>query len=115
MYIKRHLETVLAELATQYPCILLSGPRQVGKATLIQHLPDAGKREYISLDDLDLRTMAKKNPKEFLQIHKPPVCIDEIQYAPELFPYIKMIVDTNRRPGDFILTGSQIYRLMRAD
>ena len=113
MYIKRHLESVLADLTTQYPCILLSGPRQVGKTTLIKHLPDAGKREYITLDDLSHRAMAKKDPKAFLQLHKPPICIDEVQYAPELFPYIKMIVDTNRRPGDFILTGSQIYRLMR--
>jgi len=113
MYITRHLESVLSGLTAHYPCVLLSGPRQVGKTTLIQNLPDAGEREYINLDDLDLRTMAKTDPKGFLQIHKPPVCIDEIQYAPELFPYIKMIVDTNRRPGDFVLTGSQIFRLMR--
>jgi len=113
VYIKRHLETVLIELSAQYPCILLSGPRQVGKTTLIQNLPDADKRKYVTLDDLDLRAMAKNDPKGFLQLYKPPVCIDEIQYAPELFPYIKITVDASRRPGDFVLTGSQIYHLMR--
>ena len=113
MYIKRHIESVITEVAKEYPCILISGPRQVGKTTVVQNLKEDIPREYISLDDLTLREAAKRDPKLFLQTHKPPVCIDEIQYAPELFPYIKMIVDKNRRPGDFILTGSQIYRLMR--
>ena len=113
MYIKRHIETVVTELLSQYPCMLISGPRQVGKTTLIQNLHEDKQREYITLDDMALRTAAKADPKTFLQDHKPPICIDEIQYAPELFPYIKMIVDKTHRPGDFILTGSQIYRLMR--
>ena len=113
MYIKRHIETVATDLLKEYPCILISGPRQVGKSTLIQNLVEDKPREYISLDDMALRAAAKADPKTFLQDHKPPICIDEIQYAPELFPYIKMIIDKHRRPGDFVLTGSQIYRLMR--
>jgi len=104
---------VLRNVLKEYPCVLLSGPRQVGKTTLIQNLKESIHREYISLDDISLREQAKNDPKLFLQTYKPPICIDEVQYAPELFPYIKMIVDKNQRSGDFILTGSQIYRLMR--
>ncbi|MDR3263763.1 MAG: ATP-binding protein [Clostridiales bacterium] len=114
MYIKRHIEQVVSSLIKEYPCILISGPRQVGKTTLIENLQEAVPRTYISLDDIAVRDMAKNDPKLFLQIYKPPICIDEVQYAPELFPYIKMIVDKNHRAGDFILTGSQIYRLMRS-
>ncbi|MDR0697172.1 MAG: ATP-binding protein [Christensenellaceae bacterium] len=113
MYIKRHIETVVSDLLKEYPCMLISGPRQVGKTTLIQNLKEDKPREYITLDDIALRSAAKSDPKIFLQDHKPPICIDEIQYAPELFPYIKIIIDKYHRPGDFILTGSQIYRLMR--
>ena len=113
MYIKRHIEAVVTDLLTQYPCILISGPRQVGKSTLIQNLKEDKPRDYISLDDMALRLAAKSDPKTFLQDHKPPICIDEIQYAPELFPYIKMTIDKHHRPGDFILTGSQVFRLMR--
>ena len=113
MYIRRHMEKVLKDTLNEYPCVLISGPRQVGKTTMIQNLAEDFPREYVSLDDIALREQARSDPKLFLQTYKPPICIDEIQYAPELFPYIKMIVDKNRRAGDFILTGSQIYRLMR--
>ena len=70
-------------------------------------------REYVSLDDLTVREMAKNDPKMFLQLHKPPIIIDEVQYAPELFTYIKIHVDTHHNPGDFWLTGSQIFSLMK--
>ena len=70
-------------------------------------------RGYVSLDDLNMRDMAKNDPQLFLQLHRPPVIIDEVQYAPELFTYIKIHVDKHHTPGAFWLTGSQIYRLMR--
>jgi predicted AAA+ superfamily ATPase len=70
-------------------------------------------REYVTLDDLNEREMAKNDPKMFFQIHRPPIFIDEVQYAPELFPYIKMHVDKNHAPGDFWLTGSQVFKLMK--
>jgi predicted AAA+ superfamily ATPase len=70
-------------------------------------------REYVTLDDLTEREMAKNDPKMFFQIHKPPVFIDEVQYAPELFPYIKMYIDKTHNPGDFWLTGSQVFKLMK--
>jgi len=70
-------------------------------------------REYVSLDDLNVRNMAKNDPVLFLQIHKPPVLIDEVQYAPELFTYIKIYIDEHHSPGDFWMAGSQIFRLMQ--
>ncbi len=114
-YIKRHMEEVVQALSKSWPVILLTGPRQAGKTTMLRELAARENigREYVSLDDLNMRELAKNDPKMFLQLHKPPVLIDEIQYAPELFTYIKIHVDEYHGPGDFWLTGSQIFRLMR--
>ena len=113
-YIKRAMEDTFLRLSKEFPALLLTGPRQVGKTTMLQKLTEdeAINREYVSLDDLTERQMAKNDPKMFLQIHKPPVFIDEVQYAPELFTYIKIHIDQNHRPGDFWLTGSQVFKLM---
>lgn len=70
-------------------------------------------RKYVSLDDLSLRDLAKNDPALFLQINPPPVLIDEVQYAPELFTYIKIHIDKEGKPGDYWLTGSQVFSLMR--
>lgn len=112
VHINRHMEAVVSKILTEYPCVLISGPRQVGKTTLVKSLKEERPRKYVTLDNIAHRQLAKTDPEMFLQTYAPPVCIDEVQYAPELFPYIKIIVDNNRRPGDFILTGSQIFRLM---
>ena len=114
-YIERHMEKLIIELSKSYSAILLTGPRQAGKTTLLQQLAEKEniQREYVSLDDLSNREIAKNDPALFLQIHKPPILIDEVQYAPELFSYIKIHIDEHHNPGDFWLTGSQIYRLMR--
>lgn len=114
-YIKRFMEDVFLKLNEQYPAILITGPRQVGKTTMLQRLIELeGKsRHYVSLDDLNVRALAKSDPAMFFQIHQPPVFIDEIQYAPELFTYIKISVDQNHRPGDFWMTGSQLFKLMQ--
>ncbi len=112
-YIKRSLETIVSELTAQYPVIMVTGPRQVGKTTMLQKLMEGTERGYVTLDDLTERDLAKRDPELFFQIHKPPILIDEIQYAPELFPYIKIYVDKNKEPGAFWLTGSQIFRLMK--
>lgn len=113
-YIHRHIEQYIAELTKTWSAILLTGPRQSGKTTMLKSLAEKEKigREYVSLDDLTMREMAKNDPKLFLQLHKPPVLIDEVQYAPELFTYIKIHIDEHHNPGDFLLTGSQIFRLM---
>lgn len=112
-YIPRTLEKVVSEVTKEYPVVLVTGPRQVGKTTMLQKLMEGTDRGYVSLDDLNERNLAKTDPELFLQLHKPPVLIDEVQYAPELFTYIKMHVDRNRVPGSFWLTGSQVFKLMR--
>ena len=114
MYITRHMEKPVMELNEQYPVLLLTGPRQVGKTTMLEHLIEVeGKgRKKVSLDDLTLRELAKTYPKMFFQLYQPPLLIDEVQYAPELFPYIKIMVDERHQPGDFWLTGSQLFKMM---
>ena len=112
-YIKRALENVVSQVTKEYPVVLVTGPRQVGKTTMLQKLMEGMDRGYVTLDDLNERALAKSDPELFLQLHKPPVLIDEVQYAPELFAYIKMNVDKNHEPGAFWLTGSQVFKLMR--
>ena len=112
-YIRRSLESVVGSVTQEYPVVLLTGPRQVGKTTMLKKLMDGTERGYVSLDDLTERALAKNDPELFLQLHKPPLLIDEVQYAPELFPYIKILADREHTPGAFWLTGSQIFRLMR--
>lgn len=112
-YISRNLEKVVSEVTKEYPVVLVTGPRQVGKTTMLQKLMEGTDRGYVSLDDLNERNLAKTDPELFLQLHKPPVLIDEVQYAPELFTYIKIHVDKNHDPGAFWLTGSQVFKLMR--
>lgn len=114
-YIVRHMEQKVLDLSKSFSALLITGPRQAGKTTMLKELAkrEGIGRNYVSLDDLNTRDMAKNDPKLFLQLHKPPVIIDEVQYAPELFTYIKIHVDDHHMPGAFWLTGSQIYRLMR--
>lgn len=112
-YISRSLEKVVAQVTGEYPVVLVTGSRQVGKTTMLQKLMEGTDRSYVSLDDLNERSLAKTDPEMFLQLHKPPVLIDEVQYAPELFTYIKIHVDKTHKPGDFWLTGSQVFKLMQ--
>jgi len=112
MYIKRAIEDTVVKTSTMFPVLLLTGPRQVGKTTLLQTLAEA-ERKYVTLDDPDVRYLAKHDPALFMQRYTPPVLIDEIQYAPELLPYIKMYVDTSKQKGDIWLTGSQAFQLMK--
>ena len=111
-YIARNLEKVVLEATKEYPVVLVTGPRQVGKTTMLQKLMEGTDRNYVSLDDLNERNLAKTDPEMFLQLHKPPILIDEVQYAPELFVYIKIHVDKYHNAGDFWLTGSQVFKLM---
>lgn len=114
-YIVRHMEQKVLRLSESFSALLITGPRQAGKTTMLRELAarEGIGRGYVSLDDLNMRDMAKNDPQLFLQLHRPPVIIDEVQYAPELFTYIKIHVDEYHEPGAFWLTGSQIYRLMR--
>lgn len=112
MYLSRTLETHVVHASNTFPVVLLTGPRQVGKTTLLQQLVTVPRR-YISLDKLSVRDLAKQDPELFLQRYPAPVLIDEIQYAPELLPYIKAQVDTQRQNGLYWLTGSQQFNLMQ--
>lgn len=112
MYRHRTLENFTASAAKRFPALLVTGPRQVGKTTVLRHI--SGKtRTYVTLDDPLVLNLAKEDPALFMQRFPAPVLIDEIQYAPELLPHIKMAVDKNRRPGQYWLTGSRQFHLMK--
>ena len=111
MYIKRTSEDVIKKLSKQFKVVLVTGARQVGKSTLLKHCDE--NRNYVSLDDLSERELAINEPKLFLETHKAPLIIDEIQYAPELLSYIKLIVDKSDKKGQYWLTGSQQFHLMK--
>ena len=111
-YIKRTLERKIEEISREYACLLLTGPRQVGKSTMLEHLMEGTERTKVTLDDAEERRLAKRDPALFLEIHPAPVLIDEVQYAPELFSYIKIKVDSGAAPGSYWLTGSQTFSLM---
>jgi len=117
MYITRALEPTVLRYSDLFKVVVLTGPRQVGKTTMLKHLvetcPEQADRSYVSLDNTALRELAKRDPELFLQRYRPPVLIDEIQYAPELLPYIKLLVDSSDKKGLFWLTGSQPFHLMK--
>ena len=112
MYRHRTLESYVNAATKQFPVLLLTGARQVGKTTMLQSLAQK-KRAYVTLDDPLVLALAKEDPPLFFQRFTPPMFIDEIQYAPELLPYIKIEVDRNRAPGLFWITGSQQFHLMK--
>ena len=110
-YIRRDLEEKIIAASKEYSCILITGARQVGKSTVLEQLM-GNEREEVSLDDMVERKLASTDPALFLQTHSTPILIDEVQYAPELFSYIKMAIDKGAAPGSFWLTGSQPFKLM---
>ena len=119
-YIKRNMEDAFLHASAEYPALLLTGPRQTGKTTMLTRLMEtesfAGNRRnrtYVSLDDYDALTLALGDPVLFFQTYKPPLLIDEVQYAPGLFAGIKRFIDKGAKPGDFWMTGSQLFRLMK--
>jgi hypothetical protein len=112
MYIQRASESYIRSIADTFPVLLVTGPRQVGKTTLLKHVAEQG-RGYVTLDDPLLRQLAIEEPALFLERFEAPVIIDEIQYAPALLPYIKMRVDRSKTKGAYWLTGSQMFHLMK--
>ena len=113
-YISRAIEKTFLAAVRDFKVVLVTGPRQCGKTTMMKKMAEDENRgrKYISLDDFAARKMAVESPNLFLQVYKPPVFIDEVQYAPQLFSYIKMYVDEYQQPGDIWLSGSQIFKLM---
>lgn len=111
--IERTITNKIKELSQSFPVILLTGPRQVGKTTILEEISH-GQLSYVSLDDIGQRELAQKDPALFIQNHSTPLVIDEIQYAPELFTYIKIYVDSHKNQnGLFFLTGSQKFHLIK--
>jgi len=110
-YYSRHIEAALRRAVESFPVVLLTGPRQVGKTTLLEHLREEGRR-YVTLDDIVVRSQAREDPALFIRQYPPPVLIDEIQYAPDLLSYVKMEVDRRKQNNLYWLTGSQQFHLM---
>lgn len=113
MFYERTIKDTVKNVSETFPVLLVTGPRQVGKSTLLEGLMEPGRKK-VSLDNPTVRAMAKSDPELFLQRYAPPVLIDEVQYAPELFPYVKIIVDERKQKGDFWLTGSQMFKMMES-
>ncbi len=109
----RTLAKTIHNVSASFPVLMVTGPRQVGKTTLLEMCAQDAPRRYVTLDDLDARTLAQSDPALFLQTWPAPVIIDEIQYAPQLFSAIKLQVDREKTNGQFWLTGSQKFQLMR--
>lgn len=110
--IKREIEEKFKRVSNSKKVVLITGARQVGKSTFIKSMKEKS-RTYVTLDDLKLRETAQNDPKLFLMNYKTPLIIDEVQYAPNLFPYIKMDVDESNEKSKYWLTGSQRFELMK--
>lgn len=112
-YITRELERKFLKMSGFFKAVLVTGARQVGKTTMLKHLAEGTGRTYVSLDNAMARDLAKSDPVLFFQTYKPPVLIDEVQKAPELFEQIKIICDETDEKGWIWLTGSQQYGMMK--
>jgi uncharacterized protein len=111
-FIPRSLEPVLKRACREFPAVVLTGPRQSGKTTLLKEV-FRGSHRYVSLELPDIRAAASHDPRGFLELSPPPVIFDEVQYCPDLLPYIKERIDEHRdNPGQFLLTGSQNLLLL---
>jgi len=112
-YINRRLERKFLHMNGFFKAVLVTGARQVGKTTMLRHLAEDTNRTYVTMDNIVTRSLAKADPVLFFQTYKPPILIDEIQYAPELLSQIKLICDNTEETGLFWLTGSQKFNVMR--
>ena len=112
-YIHRELERKFLKMNSFFKAVLVTGARQVGKTTMLKHLAEGTDRTYVSLDNAMIRDLAKSDPVLFFQTYKPPILIDEVQKAPELFEQIKIICDETEEKGLIWLTGSQQYGMMK--
>ncbi len=112
-YLERTLERKFLHMSSFFKAVLVTGARQVGKTTMLKHLAAEQSRTYVSMDNAMIRTLAKSDPVLFFQTYKPPIIIDEIQKAPELFEQIKIMCDESEERGLFWLTGSQQYAMIK--
>lgn len=110
-YIKRHAELTVQQLAKMFGAVLVAGPRQVGKTTMLQQLTEG--MNYATLDDMIVRAAAQEAGNTFFKDNPPPVFVDEIQKAPELFEQIKLLIDRDHKKGQFFMCGSQQFQMMK--
>ena len=112
MFIPRHLVESINRLKTKFPILAVTGPRQSGKTTLLQHLfPDY---QYVTLENPDIRERALTDPQGFLNTYSGRVILDEVQQTPQLFSYLQSKVDNDRQMGQFVLSGSQNFQLLQS-
>ena len=111
MYIQRHAEITASKLAEMFGAILIAGPRQVGKTTMLEKLTDG--ITYVSLDDPIIKASAEEESGTFFKDNPPPVFVDEIQKAPALFNQIKLLLDRSHKKGQFFMCGSQQFKMMK--
>ncbi|HSD09666.1 MAG TPA: ATP-binding protein [Candidatus Binatia bacterium] len=111
-FVPRTLTSTLRRALRTFPAILVTGPRQSGKTTLLRH-EFGSSHHFVSLERPDIRARALEDPMGFLADHPPPVILDEIQYAPDLLHFVKERIDSDRRPGRWLFTGSQSFPLMQ--
>ena len=111
MYIERHIEDVILKAHETFPSLLVTGPRQIGKSTVLKTMFPNYTQDQ--LDDLSLQRAIKTDPLGYLKLKGTPIIIDEIQKVPELFSSIKYVVDKEHNKGMYLLTGSQRFQLMK--
>lgn len=111
-YYERNINSLFKDYTNNFKVVLITGPRQIGKSTFLKNIKEK-ERKYVSLDDLENRILANKEPKKFIEKYTPPVIIDEIQYAPSLLSYIKLICDNTNKRNLYWLTGSQKIQIMK--
>lgn len=107
----RQMQPLLQSLIKQFPAVLVTGPRQVGKSTLLQQISE--DYQYVSFDDPVLLMQARNDPTLFMLNHQGKLILDEVQYAPELFSSLKLAIDKQKITGLYLLSGSQAFQLMQ--
>jgi predicted AAA+ superfamily ATPase len=112
-YLARHAERKFLHMSSFFKAVLVTGARQVGKTTMLRQLSKEQGRTYVTLDNIMARELAQSDPVLFFQTYKPPIIIDEVQYAPQLFSQIKILCDESEETGLFWLTGSQRFSMMK--
>ena len=113
MYLHRLIERTIREVRATFPAVVITGPRQSGKSTLLQNLFKGKKVTYLSLEDPNLRALLKEDSLSYLERQAKPVILDEIQYFPEIMHTVKILIDQNRKPGTWFITGSQQFSVMK--